>query len=254
MSETLPKDAPVNEPAAPSVEDPAPVHEGEVAEESVDSSEDVKTVPADRFNGLMGRFNRTQAELDAERERVAELEARLNERTESKVEANPDVAETDNSALEQRVHELSQMLISERMESARDRAIKEYPEAAPFADLIVADTPDEVREMTRLIAERARAAIPASTSTEAGGESQGESTDSTGEASTTTQPEGSSETEGADAGSTEPPVVGGGAAYSGEASADDRVSQAIESGNFSDFLKAKWEKQALNSNGNLPVS
>ena len=41
-------------------------------------------------------------------------------------------------------------------EAVTDDPFEEYPEAKPFADLIVADTPDGVREMARTISERMR--------------------------------------------------------------------------------------------------
>lgn len=229
MSATLPEDAPVVAPEVPSVEEPTPESGGAVAEESVGSGEG--TVPAARFNGLMSKFNQTQSELEQMRAQFAELEARLDG-SEPTQENTPPVS--DNSALEAQVNELRQLLIQERIESARDKALAEYPEAAPFADLIVADTPDDVREMARLIAERAKAANPAPQPvTEAGAEVPAEEPPApTGEVAAETPP-------------AEPPVAGGGAAFSTEASAESRVTEAIQKGSFSDFINAKWESRAM---------
>lgn len=226
MSTTLPADAHTETPAAPSVEDPAPVSGSAVAEDSVGSGEAV--VPADRFNGLMSKFNQTQSELNQTRAQLAELEARLNG-SEQQQEYTPPVS--DNSALEAQVNELRELLVQERIENARAQALKDYPEAAPFADLIVADTPNDVREMARLIAERAKTANPSPTPvTEAEG---GEQEPAPVAEATTPAP------------SEEPPVAGGGAAFSSEASAEDRVVTAIQKGSFSDFINAKWERQAM---------
>lgn len=243
MSKTLPEDAHVEpESAVTSVEDPAPVSEDEVAEDSVGS--DGKVIPVDRFNGLMSKFNQTQSELEATRTRLAELEARLTS-NEQRQEEPPPVSDTENSTLQAQVETLTQMLVQERMEGARRQALEEYPEAAPFADLIVADTPDDVREMARLIAERARTANPASTSTEEGGEEETETSD-------TTEATGS-ETGAATEGSEEPPVAGGGAAFSSEASAEDRINDAVQKGSFADFINAKWEKQLVGGGDGLTL-
>lgn len=231
MSATLPEDAHVEAAAAPSVEDQAPASTDAVAEDSVGNGGNV--VPADRFNGLMGRFNRTQNELEAARAQIAELEARLSG-SEPTQENKPPVS--DNSALEAQVQQLQQMLLEERMESARDKALKEFPEAAPFADLIVADTPADVREMARLIAERAKAASPGTPPPTQAVEAEEVP------ASAEAVPE---------APVVEPPVAGGGAAFSSEASAEDRVGTAIQKGSFSDFINAKWEQRALQDGADL---
>lgn len=233
MSTTLPKDAPTNDTAAPSVEEPAPEIGGEVAEESVGSSEDPKVVPAERFNGLMRTFNQTQSELNETRTRLAKLEARLNEQQTSK---EPEAPVSDTSSLEARIEQLTEMLTTERRGNALKDALDEYPEAKPFADLIVADTPEDVREMARLIAERAKAANPGTTQTT---EEVTEETEPAGEETTVAETE---------AESTEPPVAGGGAAFSTEASTDDRVVDAIKKGDFASFVNAKWEKTSLGAN------
>lgn len=245
MSTTLPEDAPTNDQAAPSVEEPAPEVDGAVAEDSVGSGEEPKTVPAERFNGLMSKFNQTQSELEATRQSLAELEARLDAQQTSEGEQS-EVSDTDTSSLEARVNELSQMLIQERLESARSQALNDYPEAAPFADLIVADTPDDVREMARLIAERAKTATPGTTTTE-----DTEETPLSSEGEATTEPEGEVTTEGEGEAVTEPPVAGGGAAFSTEASTDDRVVDAIQKGSFADFVNAKWENTSLGADSQV---
>lgn len=229
MSTTLPEGAPTNDEAVPSVEVPAPEVEGAVAEESVGSGEEPKVVPAERFNGLMSKFNQTQSELDATRQSLAELEARLNEQQTSK---EPEATVSDTSSLEARIDQLTEMLTAERRGNALKDALDAYPEAKPFADLIVADTPDDVREMARLIAERAKATAPGTPPVEETEESQEEAT------SEETNEPPVQET-------TEPPVVGGGAAFSTEASTDDRVIDAIQKGDFASFVNAKWEKTSL---------
>lgn len=234
MSTTLPEDAPVETPAVPSVEAPAPGVDDAVAEESVGSGAEPKTVPADRFNGLMRTFNQTQSELEATRKQLAELEARLNEQ-QSQTSKEPETTVSDTTSLEARIEQLSEMLVEERRTNALKDALNEYPEAKPFADLIVADTPDDVREMARLIAERAKAVNPAPT---------GETTEDSAPEAEAQEPPAQEQ-----APAEEPPVVGGGAAFSTEASTDDRVIEAIQRGSFADFVNAKWEKTALLGDG-----
>ena len=208
---------------APTDENPAPVADApgsEVAEESVTETAPPDVVSADRFNGLMSTFNKTQDELKTARERAAELEARL-----AAIEAPEGNRTTVSEApeLEARIDALTSMLLEERMETARQAAIRDYPEAAPLADLIVGNTPEDIREMARTIASRMPKATP-------------EADSSTGEADT--EP-----TEDAPEGVDEPevPVLGGGAAYSGEPNIDERVAEAIQKRSFSDLIAAKWD-------------
>lgn len=241
LSTTLPEDAHVEAPAVPSVEAPAPGTPGTVAEDSVGSGESERVVPVDRFNGLMSKFNQTQSALEQASSRIAELEARLNS-SEPKQEETPAVS--DDSALAARVEQLQNMLLEERLESAREKALRDYPEAAPFGDLIVADTPADVREMARLIAERAKAATTAATPAAEAGETEASSSEGEGAPAAAEAP-------AAEAPTPEAPVAGGGAAFSSETTADDRISSAIKSRNFGDFINAKLEKQAVTGSGNL---
>lgn len=128
------------------------------------------------------------------------------------------------------------MLMQERLENARSRVLDEFPEAKPFADLIIAETPEDMREMARLIAERAKAAG-------FGGSPAPVTSQDDTEATST--PDASASGEAPTQEAPEPPVVGGGTTFSGEASADERVKDAIKAGDFKGFLAAKWEQKAL---------
>lgn len=223
MSGTLSDSALGDEVAVPSIEDSAPTENAAVDVDSGPTSQD-KSVPADRFNGLMGRFNRTQNELSAAQARIAELEARLVAPPSQEPKESP-VADT--SQLEAQVSALSEMLMQERLENARKSVLEKYPEAAPFADLITADTPAGMEQVAQAIAERAKAAGLGGTTT------------------TTTEPPASADLvppSGADLEAPEAPpapVVAGGTTFDSGAPTAEQVQDAIKRRDFAGFLAAK---------------
>lgn len=228
MSESLPGAAPLEGEAVGSVEDPAPPSGEEVVTESAPGQPDApKYVEASRFNGLMGRFNRTQSELERARQRIAELESQLT---------GPPVQEDSMSndavqALQAQVASLQSLLVEQQLEQVRNQAIQEFPGAAPFADLIVANTPEEVRDMARLLHERVQAAV---------GSTQEPPADESEEQEQ--EPSGAQTTPPAEPPAPTPPQVAGGTSI-GDTQPDPqtRVVEAIQKGNFSDYLRAKWE-------------
>lgn len=217
MTETLPESAPSDGAAAPSVEEQVPASEVAVVTESAPADGD-KTVPAARFNGLMGKMAQVQNELEAARQVIAELQA-----------ATPATEEpvTDTSALEAQVAAMSKMLMEERLENARKQAIADFPGAKDFADLIVADTPEDVRAMAQLLHERVQ------------GRTAGEASP-TGEASEGTP----TPTETAPVVPESAPVVAGGTVVTGaqgEASPEERIAAAIKAKDFPALLQAKHD-------------
>lgn len=220
MSESLPETAPLEETAAPSVEESAPGSVEEVVEESARGTQ-TQMVEASRFNGLMGKFNQTQSALEKARQRIAELEATPVVAQEESV--------SDVSALQSQVAQLQQMLVEERLDKARDEAIKEFPGAAAFADLIIADTPEAVKEMAKVLHERV----------------------SQGQAPEAPAPEASAEAPAPEAEAQAPPVApaapqapqvaGGTSVQGGPVNPEEAVVEAVRKGSFTDFLKAKWD-------------
>lgn len=233
MSNALTGTAPADEPAAPSVEDTAPAVGSEVDDGSAGAS-DVKYVEASRFNGLMGRFNQEKARADRLQ---AELEALRSQQQSHDKENTEDVSSDELTSLRQQVQQLTEMLTMSQLESARERVLSKYPEARPFADLIIADNPQGLEEMAREISERVKNAgfVPAKPTEEATDDSGAPAEGDQGE-STPTAPVGSTTPP-----ATEAPVTGGGATFDAAATLQDRVADAIKAGNFQAYLAAKRE-------------
>lgn len=218
MSESLTDAAPVEDTAATSVEDSAPVVQSEV-----DAGSGDRSVPVERFNGLMSSFNREKA-------RVADLERQLSE-LRSELNTKPDqekpVQVPENDDIRTELASLRELLVEERMKNIRRSVLDEYPDAKPFADLIVADTEDDLRQMAKLISERLKGNSTETTTPEA--------TEVPTEAAATETAEAVEEVQ-------EPPVTGGGSLYDGNVVPSERVADAIRKRNFKDFLAAKWEQ------------
>ena len=222
MSETLSDAAPLEGTAVDPVGSEAPVVSEEVVEGSAPQSE-APVVPAARFNGLMGKFNQTQNELTQVR---AELESLRASQTES---SQPVTAETgDIEVLKSQVSTLTTLLMEERVDSARRKALDEFPGAKPLADLITSDDPTQIREVARLIHERLG----------------GIGTEGAGKEPVV---EGAAGEAPASAEGTAPvaapaaPVVGGGVAFSGDSAMTERVVDAVKNRDFGAYIRAKRE-------------
>lgn len=234
MSNVLTDPAPVQESEAPSVEG----NTGTPSE--VEGGSTGGVVDAARFNGLMGRFHQEQARA---KELEAELEALRSQQQPPAQETTQPVSETNGAtieALQAQVSQLTELLTTSTTESAKEKALAEFPEAKPFADLIVASNPAEMREMAQLIAERVKSAgftltpstETAETTTTATGDAPAGET--TGEATATS-------TETTAPAAAPAPVTGGGATFDANASVQDRVTEAIKNKDFPAFLRAKSE-------------
>lgn len=216
MSTSLTDPALGTEAAAPSVEDQAPAAATEVVEGSVNGE---NSVPVARFNGLMSSFNKVQNEKTALETQLSELRSEL-----AKPAPTKEITPTMSDDVLSEVQQLRQMLMEERLNGARRAALDEFPDAKPFADLIVADTAEDMRDLARVISERLQASKAPATSTEA---------PAAVEATTAVV----AETEPV----VEAPVTGGGSGYVQEAAVEDRVAESVRKRSFSDFLTAKWE-------------
>lgn len=216
MSEVLSSDAPAQESAVPSVEVTAPETTAAVAS---DSAGDGKTIPVERFNGLMSTYQRTQAELEVERTRRAQLEAQLASNQET-----PNVA--DNEELLQEIRDLRSRLAQRDLKDVRKEVLKDYPEAKPFADLIVGESEDDLRTVARTIAERMRTI---------------QAQEVTSEVENNDEPVVEATNSGDEVDDAEPPVIAGGASIDANHNPDERVAAAIKSGSLTAYLKAKRE-------------
>lgn len=225
MSETLSDPALGDHVAAPSVEDQAPAEVAEVDVASAPTSEPQDFVPKSRFNGLMSSYNRTQNELQAAQARLAALEAQLAEKPEQEMPV------TDVSGLEAKVNDLAALLIEQQMENARLKALEEFPEAKPFADLINASTPTEIRQVAEAIAQRVRAAGGTEAEAQAAAGAAVEVAEAAAEETTTEAPE--------------VPVVAGGTTYDSQVLPSEAVQDAIAKKDFASYLAAKRAARAL---------
>lgn len=187
------------------VEEPSPE-----THSAVDAGTEQATVPAERFNGLMRRFNQEQSE----RKR---LESEINQLRQTPRES-PQVSEPNDSDLREEVRQLRTLLIQERIDGARTKAIEDYPFAAPLADLIVGSSPEEIREMAEDIHNR----LKPKESTEA------------------PKDEPKAETP-APTPAPAPPVTGGAVPVAGNPATEDKVADALKRRNFRDYFTAKKE-------------
>jgi hypothetical protein len=145
MSDALSPNAPVEGAAAP--EAPAP----EVAVDGASAgAEEPKVVPAERFNGLQSRYQSDKAEWER---RQAAMEAELNS-LRAKEQEKPEPVSDDVAELKGQVQQLTELLLSERAESARERVLDQYPDAKPFADLIVGNTVEEMEQVAKALHDR----------------------------------------------------------------------------------------------------
>lgn len=215
MSEALTDPiAPETDSAEPSVEDPSPGNGTAVAEGSVGEAE-TKTVEAARFNGLMSAHQRILSELETERAARAELEARINSQEET-----PEVAD---EAILSRLDAMEERAVKAERKAALAEVLTKYPDAAPFADLIVGSNVEDIENVAAAVSERAQAlkgpgTVPAPV----------------------VEGEGSTATDGGDAADVaEAPVIGGGHSAPSEPSTNEAVQAALENGSWSEYWKAK---------------
>ena len=133
----------------------------------------------------------------------------------------------DIGTLQEKVDQLTQMLYSERLENIRSATLDKYPEAKPFADMIVGNTPEEIEDVARTIADRLKGIT---------GEISPEEEAATEEVVAPGVAEEVPPTPVA-------PVIGGGTLSPADESLTTRKVEALSSGNMSAFLEAAWEEQ-----------
>lgn len=186
-------------------------------------------VPAERFNGLMSKYQSEKSEWET---KVAALTSDLQSLTATQQEMP---MSDEVSELKETVQTLTSIILSDREEAARAKVLDEYPEAAPFADLIVGNNAAEMKQVAAVIAERVKGIVGASAPV-------GE----TGDTGVTTeaQAEGT-QVEGAVA-ATAPtaPESGGTVAVTGGETFADAVREAIVNEDFQAFINAKFQEQS----------
>lgn len=186
-----------------------------------------KVIPVERFNGLMSKFNQTQEALSQERARAEALEELIRTQEAQRTpEPEADVAEI--AELQEHVSVLSDMLMEERLESAKAKVEKDYPEAVPFLDLIQTTDARQYKAMAKELAERVRAASAPASEQEA-----------------TQEPA----VPAAEVAPVNPdvPVSGGGSGFISESqtlSVEERIADAIARKDFQALLRAKEEQAA----------
>lgn len=227
-----PETAPAGDDSAvePSVEGEAPDGASEVGDGNSEVPDGF--IEKARFNGLMGRFNQEQS---AKQKLEAELDELRTELESLRVEASKETQSVSDEDLKSEVAALRDLLLEERREAARNRALEKYPEAKAFADLIVGNSPEDFEDMAREVSERIRGLAP---SADAGTGDSGEASDESG---TGGEAAGDSTTNSDEGGSTEPPVAGGAATFTGAGTVQDRVAEAVKAGDFGALLRAKLE-------------
>lgn len=147
MSEAAPQTAPVTEPvsagapAQPATEvAPASGSPATPAAPAADAPKGY--VSEERFNGLMSLLNKTQAE-------VATLKA---------TPASPAAPAAPESPASEdvtsRIAALEADLIESKVEAAKSEALRVWPQIAPFHDLLVADSPQEMMSLAQEFANR----------------------------------------------------------------------------------------------------
>lgn len=226
MSEPLTETAPDSEFAA--FEDAPGAFEAAVEDSGSGGG---KTVPAERFNGLMSKFNKTNEQLAYERQQRMDLESRL-ERLELNeydfMPKEPDMPDVTN--LQQQVEILTQMLAQQQVDSVRREVLTEYPDIAPFVDLIEAPNAESFKELAKTLNERVQVLKVV-------GDGQGESPE------TVIVSEAEAAVADAGAPEAEVPVFGGGSgAMSPAPSSEDRIADAIRNKDFGAFMRAKTEQ------------
>lgn len=151
MSDTLGSNAPLDAPVV------------EPAEEVRDNSGSV--VPVERFNGLMSSFHKEQARAELLAEQLAatqrEIEALKNQAAVvPPTTKEPDMADEATTAAVQALLEKLEAQERRQQEAAKAEVLREYPEVAPFADLLIADTPEELAGLAAEFSARLKGLTP----------------------------------------------------------------------------------------------
>jgi hypothetical protein len=233
---TLTVPAPSGSEVDPSVEVNAPGATGEVANGSGEF------VDKARFDGLMGRFNRAQNEVERERQRAASLEARLAE-LEAQGQSQPaqETQEVSDPALVEQVQLLTGLLLKERTENARKQVLDDYPELKPFEDLLVADSPEDLREIADVFSARLKQVTGTPEATPAG--EPAPAPEATAPPAEAPAPEAPA--------APVAPVAAGGQTVDPSAPLTERIQEAVQNKDFGAFLKASRERALLEAEGVL---
>lgn len=228
MSDALTPDA-LGEEAAVAETAPAPLP----AVES-DSAGGVNSVPAERFNGLMSTYQREKSQWEND---LAAMKSELESLRDNK--ENSSVSETND--LHEELSELRSLvgrLVQTNVKSERDQVLDKYPEAKPFADLILGETAEEIEQVASAIAERVKLL----------GDVAPVATDETVEPQTAAEVSAPA--------TTAPPAPvapeqGGAAAATGAVAVETKKQEALANKDFNAFIEAQFELQQMQDPGEL---
>lgn len=221
MSQTLTPDAPSQDLAADPQGTPAPTSGGEVAVGSAGGGDFIEKA---RFDGLMSSYNKTKNELEG---RLAAATQEIDSLRAAQEQNGPQVSQTNDIAgLQEQVGQLSQLLVKQQIESATKDALEKYPEAKPLADLIVGNSPEEIEDVARTIADRLKGISAGAPDPEV---------------EPVVDPQVNPEVKPEI--TPVAPVVGGGTAAPDTEALVTKKAEALASGNLGAFLEAAWEEQ-----------
>lgn len=229
LSELLTESAPLEDFEVPV----APEFNEAVEEDSGNGGE--KFIPTERFNGLMSKFNKTNEELASERQHTRVLESRLQELEALNIDVSlskePNM--TDVSNLQTQVEMLTKMLAQQQVANVRNEVLSEYPDIAPFVDLIEAPDPESFKNLAQTLNERVQILKIA------GNEGLTPPIQEFNESTIQENPVVDSTPSPVQ----EVPVYGGGSGSMAPAEgSEDRISEAIKNRDFGAFMRAKTEQ------------
>lgn len=202
-----------------------------------ESAGGVNTVPAERFNGLMSTYQREKSQWEND---LASMKTELESLRDNK--ENSSVSETND--LQEQVSQLTDLvgrLVQTNVKSERDQVLDRYPEAKPFADLILGESAEEIEQVASAIAERVKLLNPVATPEVAAGEEA---------APTGVEAPAGDATPEAPAAPVAPEVAGS-AGVTGAVAVQTKKQAALDAGDFSGFLEAQFELQQMQDPGQL---
>ena len=214
----------MSDPLTPETPDEVDSAEAQSTGEAVESAS--TEITKERFNGLQAKLQTTLRELADEREARAALEQRAPSIKDT------DMSDNDAAALAAELREVRAELAATRLADAKRDALREFPAAAPLADLIIGNSREEIRTVAEMISDRLGSVAPAAP---ASGDDFSDAEDSALDAAIIAAAE--------DAASSSPivvpptaPVAGG--AYDAASPVVEQRKQAIATGDWDGFFDA----------------
>lgn len=215
MSDPLTEASPSTEDDTTSVEDAGSDSSEAVA--NVSGQDGEKTIPVSRFNGLMATYNKYKSQAE---QQLAELEAQLAAAKTATLTNQPqETTSVSDSDLAAKIDWLIQREARRESEARKAEVLANFPEISPFADLIVADDPDQYESIAKQLSDRVKSLQPVT-------EQAAESAEETGSLP---------------AAKPEAPVIGRGTGGAPQGADVERtaVAEAIKARDLAGFIQAK---------------